>query len=534
MRWYGYPVTPPSVAVQRALRHFSQEALDSILEHDRLVFVSDHLLGPIFRGLQFDLMSLADRAGKSQWLLACERDLPWCLANPQHRSFDCTRCLSNVSHIERRLGSGFRTVRIKDQRLQGRDGVQELMSHVEECTSMADVEALRFVDTPLGPGIAAGLAITLRDRPQNLGDHRLLLRSITESAVTSYLSMKEHLTSEGTGLVVLANGRTPNSWAAHLAAQELGAPFAIYEWIPANRGIRVEYNRLVLSVEGTVERADFYKDLSSSNKEARKFAEGFFHSNRFDRSAGKLFTNVTSSLNVFLADQVDGKMPEGFSTDKRNIAIFSSSEWEFAGLPGWENSLGSSQADIVMKLLELGTLSDDFHLWLRIHPALVGSRSQELKSLLSLTHPQLTVIGPSDGIDTYSMMEACEKVVTFGSTVGIEAVYWGKPSILCGRTPYESLGACIRPSTIQGLADAIRNDPVVPDRAKAIPYGLMAREEGVQLTQVEFSADFMPFVGKRPLAEHGTLRMLFAAKRRWIKVYRFVRTKAVAVVRRWA
>jgi hypothetical protein len=519
--------------VQRALRHFSQEALDRILEHDRLVFVSDHLLGPIFRGLQFDLMSLADRAGKSQSLLACERDLPWCLANPQHRSFDCTRCLSNVSQIERRLGSGFRTVWIKDQGLQGREVVQDLMKRVEECTSMADVEALQFVDTPLGPGIAAGLAITLRDRPQNLDAHRSLLRSITESAVTSYFSMKEHLTSEGNGLVVLANGRTPNSWAAHLAAKEMGAPFAIYEWIPANKGMRLEFNRLVHSVEGAVDRGVFFGELCASNEEAREFAEDFFKSNRFDRSAGRSFTNVTSSLNVFLADQVDGKMPEDFSTDKRNVAIFSSSEWEFAGLPGWENALGSSQADIIMKLLELGSLPDVFHLWLRIHPALAGSRSLELENLLRLKHRQLSVIGPTDGIDSYVLMESCEKVITFGSTVGIEAVYWGKPSILCGRTPYESLGACVRPSTIQELVDAITSDSVVPDRSRAIPYGLMAREEGIQLTQVEFSPDFMPSVGGCLLAEHDTLRVLFAAKRRWIKAFRFVRMRAVAVVRRW-
>jgi hypothetical protein len=526
-------VTPPSATIQRALKRFSQEALELVLEHDRLVYVSDHLLGPIFRGLQFELMSRADQAGKSQSLLVCERDLPWCLANPHHRQFDCTRCLSNVKQIERRLVSSLRIVRIKDQLLRGREGVQDFLDRAHECRSIADVEALKFRDTSLGPGIAAGLAITMQDRPQNLDAHGQLLLSIAESAVMSYLSMKDYLVEEGSKLVLLANGRTPNSWGAHLAARESGAPFAIYEWIPANRGMRVEFNRLVHSVEGAFDRGVFFGELCRTNEEARNFAEDFYHSNRFDRSAGRQFTNVTSSKNVFLADQIDGKMPDGFSGDKRNIAIFSSSEWEFAGLPGWENALGSSQADIIMKLLELGTLPDDFHLWLRIHPALAGSRSLELENLLRLKHRQLSVIGPTFGIDSYALMESCEKVITFGSTVGIEAIYWGKPSILCGRTPYESLGACVRPSTIDDLLFAITSDPVEPDRAKAIPYGLMAREEGIPLIHVGFSHSVMPTVDNRLLAERGFLRALFGAKRRTIKIYRRVRVKVALVVRRW-
>jgi hypothetical protein len=35
-------------------------------------------------------------------------------------------------------------------------------------------------------------------------------------------------------------------------------------------------------------------------------------------------------------------------------------------------------------------------------------------------------------------MNSVEKVISFGSTMGIEALYWGKPSILLGRSFYET------------------------------------------------------------------------------------------------
>ena len=525
-------MSAPSAVVREALGHFSSQALDRMMTHDDFVFVSDHLLGPIFRGLQYDLMSRIAQSDKSLTMVICDRDLPWCLANANHQKLGCARCLSNVSNIEQSLGSRLKSVRLDSLFLDSDLEMDDVIRQVRDCSSIADVECLEYGGVSLGPGIAAGLAITLRDRPNDIRGHQRLLESIARSTVSSYRSIRNYLADNSQALVVLANGRTPNSWAAHLAARESGQPFAIYEWIPANKGMRLEYNRLVHSVEGFEERGMFFADICRVDDAARRFAEDFFIQNRYNRSAGRSFTNVTSALNVFLADQITGKMPADFSSKKRNIAVFSSSEWEFAGLPGWENSLGASQADILEKLLNENMVSDEFHFWLRIHPALVGSRSQELKRLLGLSHSQLSVIGPSDGIDSYSIMDACEKVVTFGSTVGIEAAYWGKPSILCGRTRYESLGACVRPSTISELADAIMAVPQIPKRALAIPYGLMALEVGVTLENVEFSGGLFPFVEDRALVENRILRFLFFSRRKLIKLHRAIRTRLARSLRR--
>ena len=38
-----------------------------------------------------------------------------------------------------------------------------------------------------------------------------------------------------------------------------------------------------------------------------------------------------------------------------------------------------------------------------------------------------------------------DKVISYNSLMGIEAVYWGKPSILLGRRPYENLEVVYKP-----------------------------------------------------------------------------------------
>ena len=76
-------------------------------------------------------------------------------------------------------------------------------------------------------------------------------------------------------------------------------------------------------------------------------------------------------------------------------------------------------------------------------------------------------------------MDACEKVISFGSTMGIESVYWGKPSILAGRSIYEDLGGCYIPNDHEELIDLI-NDQLNPlSNLGALKYGYFQSLAGI-------------------------------------------------------
>ena len=83
-----------------------------------------------------------------------------------------------------------------------------------------------------------------------------------------------------------------------------------------------------------------------------------------------------------------------------------------------------------------------FIFYLRVHPHMkeLPSSTSQLVDIqaLSSRYSNVCVIWPEENIDTYALIDACEKILTFGSTVGIEATYWGKPSILADYAKFEN------------------------------------------------------------------------------------------------
>jgi len=75
-------------------------------------------------------------------------------------------------------------------------------------------------------------------------------------------------------------------------------------------------------------------------------------------------------------------------------------------------------------------------------------------------------------------MQACEKVVTFGSTMGIESVFWGKPSILAGRSLYEGLGGCYVPKTHKELVDLINRRLEPKEKVGSLKYAYWQATNG--------------------------------------------------------
>jgi len=80
-------------------------------------------------------------------------------------------------------------------------------------------------------------------------------------------------------------------------------------------------------------------------------------------------------------------------------------------------------------------------------------------------------------VDSYTLMEQSDVVVTYGSTTGVEAAFAGRPVIVMGPSAYDELGCAQRVRDRQQLIDAIA-DPPIPSSTRAIPYGLMMKRRG--------------------------------------------------------
>lgn len=186
--------------------------------------------------------------------------------------------------------------------------------------------------------------------------------------------------------------------------------------------------------------------------------------------------SIPAGDKLYVKDQVTGMLPEGFDTSKHNILILNSSEDEYAAL--FKDYLDGvpfkTQYPGIKYIAEAMRNDPDYHLYLRIHPNLKTVPYLYHTKLYDLQqdNPNLTVIAADSPVSTYSLLDACEKVVVFGSTTGPEAAYWGKPVILLYNCAYSLLDICYTPHTPEEVMELIRTpDLPAKDKMQAIKFG---------------------------------------------------------------
>ena len=70
-------------------------------------------------------------------------------------------------------------------------------------------------------------------------------------------------------------------------------------------------------------------------------------------------------------------------------------------------------------------------------------------------HKNLNIISHESEIDTYDIINSSDLVLTFGSTVALEALYLGKPVGIFGRTYYDQLPNIYKIDNTESMRDLL-------------------------------------------------------------------------------
>lgn len=161
------------------------------------------------------------------------------------------------------------------------------------------------------------------------------------------------------------------------------------------------------------------------------------------------------------------------SPSKRRIVYFTSSDDEYAAVtdaftPGpWPNQLQALSA-----LLRVAAQFHDIEVVVRLHPHLIKKSAAERKRWLVLAASNIRLVAPEDQIDSYALLDSADIVVTYGSTIGMEAAYAGKPSILLGPCSYAGSEAIYQPCSEDELKSLLSMKPIpTKDQKYCLPYG---------------------------------------------------------------
>lgn len=412
------------------------------------------------------------KEGNEVTFVYCEGECINCIWNPHGDGLYCKMCRHCTKKwMKQLLPAGIRTMPLKKL---------DIRERVRNYQSVNEIKGIVYRDVYVGYGVMSNYTSITRDPEPDFSD------AVTRTYFDFMLDKAFALTDVFYDLVdelkpdciSLYNGRLIEvrplfdialSRKIYLRNNEcLGGPRTgdtyhkiIYE---NNLPHNIPYNTELL-------QKVWNKDNEPLEEKERK-GRDFFERRRKGVPAGD---------RVYIGNQKKGLLPADWDDSKRNIVIFNSSEDEFSavGREFDQYSVFASQLDGIQTILEKFP-SEEYHFYLRVHPNLARVNFSYHLDLYELPKrfKNLTVIAAKDPCSTYDLLDAAEKVIVFGSTMGAEAVYWKKPVILLGGAFYYMLDICYTPRTVEDMCEMIAAKLEAKDSYPAIQYGyyLMNRE----------------------------------------------------------
>ncbi|MFT6335913.1 MAG: hypothetical protein ACI86M_002538 [Saprospiraceae bacterium] len=348
----------------------------------------------------------------------------------------------------------------------------------EQFDSLEDLVSYTYMDFPIGRGVASSIISYFRDYEINSTKYGDLINIELQKSINVLLNFKKFIKEFQPEEIYLFNGRFAEVWPVVLLAEKYKIKYFCIETGSFNKYQLFE-NTLPHSIDG---RHAILTDLWKNADEKEKIKVGI---SWFENRRNK--TNVQELQ--FTLGQTNKLLPKGFDPNKINIAIFNSSEDEMKVIQEWENDMYKSQNEAIVKICEMFLDSPLYHFYLRVHPNLGVLDNLQMREISQFSFPNLTIIGPNEQIDTYALLDSADKIITFGSSIGIEATYWGKISIMLGKSFYSYLDVVYNVFCFEDIDNLIRNNNLTAKpRANTLSYGYFILSFGHPLQNFSFNS----------------------------------------------
>jgi hypothetical protein len=223
-----------------------------------------------------------------------------------------------------------------------------------------------------------------------------------------------------------------------------------------------------------------------------QYAESVSSERLFDVSLD-WFTDRKFGKSQNFTSRMKGEYRGSLNEAQKLIVFFHSSEDELIttnlAKSAWEN-----QFKAIESLKEIVDRNSDWKLVVRVHPNLSTKSRQERKKWSffgqKLSSESVEFIPFDSTINSYDLLSYAAIVVTFGSTIGVEAVLAGKLSLLMSNAFHEPMGICRvvdNQEEIENLIQSVSIQSQVPSidsvRSAQI-YAFFMANAGIRLSKV--------------------------------------------------
>ncbi len=421
--------------------------------------------------IELALMHL--KAGDRVILFSCDGHLASCPANPFHAAVKCQACVSQTKYtLDKVLGG-----RVEDLRLR----LEYKPTELPNFDSLESLVKYSLEGVPFGELVVSQLVDDVRDSYLDYEKVREKAVIFIKNAISLFNTAKNIIRDKSIDKVYVWNGRRFSDGPVAYAAIQEGIDYAIYISGMRKNTFTVKKQVKIHELEANKNYMEtLYKsaiqcgDTSHISREAKIF----FDNQRYGGGDYPGFVNFSKDF------EAENRLPA--TLRESPLVIFTSSFWEYFGMfdylheyPPYKNHYEAILMILADPRLEgLGTVV------VRWHPNLKTCGRHERKvinDIIDSAPSHIIHITPESSISSYALMESASKIVTFGSTIGIEATYYGKPSILLGRIVYEDSGAVYRPRDHEQFMRLVTTQNLPPlSKEGAVKYAYWCQCRGNQ------------------------------------------------------
>lgn len=449
---------------------------------------------------ELELAQLHLDKGDLVTMIFCDAALSFCVINPKNHLSMCRVCQQGRKVGLRLLSKPIKLLPLSKLIASSAEKLRRanIPAHFSDYDSLFDFEVDDF---KIGASAMSSLNFISEKAKPDVTTKPKMVQAAVRSGLAVHYGFLDYLARNQCDRCYILNGRLAEVRGAIRACEKAGVEFYTHE-----RGRDLNSYQLVKNSlphdRDYVKRA-ITQSIQNAVPEEKKssLAEQFYQERR---------RGIIPFWHSYLKKQKKGFLPPQWLSSSYRVAVFTSTEAEMAALPEFNtNPLYSNQQEGLVRLIrDLSARRFDGILAIRTHPN--SKEPFDLESRLKgIDHDFVLLIAPESELDSYALLHTCHKVVTFGSTMGIEAVYWNKPSVLLGPSIYEHLGGTYNPSSHEEAVEMLFSPLPPKGREAATNYGYYQKTHGINFIYAHATEVYKATFKEKKLNVHGLAFYLY-------------------------
>ena len=388
-------------------------------------------------------------------------DLNKCVSNYRGERQKCLRCKAGINFVKNQYKEDDNILFLS---------YRNHTFNFEMPTSKNSLINYKFKGINIGKGVNSFLITALKDHDYNfLKNHQVIKSQLFASILTletllyynNYLKFNE---------IYLFNGRVSHYNVILEFARSYKISFKIFEMFSNNK-FEISENKALHDSDGYNYKIES-NWLNSEENQSEKVQKSklFFEKNKISNENKKIELSQYLKNNKFNVN----------SNNVEYITIFNSSRNEYECVENWnKNVFYEDDEDLIHEICQKYINDNSKFFILRVHPNLryyENSQNRKINELKKLKN--IHVIDGSVKMSSYQLLNISSKVITFGSTIGVESNFYRVPVICIGDSAYKYLNVSYNPKSKNELFKMIDSKLENKPLLGSLKYGYYIEEFG--------------------------------------------------------